>query len=133
QIARDLIGSDNALVNGVAIALLALAAGVVAVPGKRLTAPAAIIVGGLSAIVGTALLTLSTARHALPIFVAAATAGGIGFGLMYLGGLGLINANAPANRRGGVLSALYSVAFAMQAIVVLLLGATAPSWGQIGR
>ena len=48
---------------------------------------------------------------------------------MYLGGLGLINANAPADRRGGVLSALYSVAFAMQAIIVLLLGATATTWG----
>jgi len=41
----------------------------------------------------------------------------------------LINANAPADRRGGVLSALYSVAFAMQAVVVLLLGATATAWG----
>jgi MFS family permease len=74
-------------------------------------------------------LALSTARHALPIFVAAATAGGMGFSLMYLGGLSLINANAPADRRGGVLSALYSVAFAMQATIVLVLGATATKWG----
>jgi MFS family permease len=129
QIAHDLVGSDNALVNGVAIALFALAAGVVAIPGKRLTSRAAITVGGVSSIVGTALLALSTTRHALPIFVAAATAGGIGFSLMYLGGLSLINANAPADRRGGVLSALYLVAFAMQAAIVLLLGATATRWG----
>jgi MFS family permease len=129
QIAHDLVGSDNALVNGVAIALFALAAGVVAIPGKRLTPRAAITLGGVSSIVGTALLALSTARHALPIFVAAATAGGIGFSLMYLGGLSLINANAPADRRGGVLSALYLVAFAMQAAIVLLLGATATTWG----
>ena len=129
QIAHDLVGSDNVLVNGVAIALFALAAGVVTIPGRRLTSRAAITVGGISSIVGTALLALSTARHALPIFVAAATAGGMGFSLMYLGGLGLINANAPADRRGGVLSALYSVAFAMQAIIVLLLGATATTWG----
>src|SRR6202140_770433 len=129
QIAHDLVGSDNVLVNGVAIALFALAAGVVTIPGRRLTSRAAITVGGISSIVGTALLALSTARHALPIFVAAATAGGMGFSLMYLGGLGLINANAPADRRGGVLSALYSVAFAMQAIIVLLLGATATAWG----
>jgi len=129
QIAHDLVGSDNALVNGVAIALFALAAGVVAVPGKRLTPRAAIIVGGLSAIVGTALLAVSTARHALAIFVAAATAGGIGFGLMYSGGLSWINANAPADRRGGVLSALYLAAFATQAVIVLLLGAAATTWG----
>jgi len=129
QIARDLVGSDNVLVNGVAIALFALAAGLVAIPGKRLTPRAAITVGGISSIVGTALLALSTARRALPIFVAAATAGGIGFSLMYLGGLSLINASAPADRRGGVLSVLYSVAFATQAIIVLLLGATATTWG----
>jgi len=94
QIVRDLVGSDNVLVNGVAIALFALAAGLVAIPGKRLTPRAAITVGGISSIVGTALLALSTARRALPIFVAAATAGGIGFSLMYLGGLSLINASA---------------------------------------
>ena len=129
QIAHDLVGSDNAFVNGVAIALFAVAAGVVAVPGKRLTPRAAIKVGGASAIAGAALLALSTARHSLPIFVAAATAGGIGFSLMYSGGLSLINANAPADRRGGVLSALYLVAFAMQAVIVLLLGATAMTWG----
>jgi hypothetical protein len=41
----------------------------------------------------------------------------------------LITANAPADRRGGVLSALYLVAFAMQAVVVLLLGAAATTWG----
>jgi len=48
---------------------------------------------------------------------------------MYLGGLSLINANAPSDRRGGVLSALYLAAFATQAVVVLLLGATATTWG----
>ena len=46
-----------------------------------------------------------------------------------LGGLSLINANAPADRRGGVLSALYFVAFVMQAVVVLLLGVAATPWG----
>src|SRR5260370_7480527 len=95
QIAHDLVGSDNVLVNGVAIALFALAAGLVAIPGKRLTPRAAITVGGVSSIVGTALLALSTTRHALPIFVAAATAGGIAFTLIYLGGLSLINPNPP--------------------------------------
>jgi MFS family permease len=129
QIAHDLVGSDNAFVNGVAIALFAVAAGIAAVPGKRLTPRAAITVGGASAIVGTALLALSTARHSLPIFVAAVAVGGMGFSLMYSGGLSLINANAPADRRGGVLSALYLVAFAMQAIIVLLLGAAATRWG----
>jgi hypothetical protein len=38
-------------------------------------------------------------------------------------------ANAPADRRGGVLSALYFVAFVMQAVVVRLLGAVATAWG----
>jgi hypothetical protein len=37
--------------------------------------------------------------------------------------------NAPADRRGGVLSALYFVALVMQAVVVLLLGVAANAWG----
>ena len=129
QIAHDLIGSDNALANGAAIALFAIAAGVVAIPGRRLTAGFAIAVGGVSSTIGMALLTMSTTLHALPIFLGASTAGGIGFSLMYLGALSLTNANAPADRRGGVLSALYFVAFAMQAVIVLLLGAAANAWG----
>ena len=55
QIAHDLIGSDNALVNGVAIALFAGAAGVVAIPGKHLTPSAAITIGGVSSTIGMAL------------------------------------------------------------------------------
>jgi hypothetical protein len=47
QIAHDLVGSDNAFVNGVAIALFVVAAGVLAEPGKRLTPRAAITVGGV--------------------------------------------------------------------------------------
>src|SRR5260370_39888189 len=98
QFAHDLVGSDNALLKGVVIALFALAAGVVAVPGKRLAPPAAIIGGRVSAIVGTGLLALSTARHALALFVAAATAGRIGFGRVYSGGPDLHNASPPAGR-----------------------------------
>jgi hypothetical protein len=47
---------------------------------------------------------------------------------MYLAGLTLINANAPADRREGVSSALYFVAFVMQAVVVLLLEVAATAW-----
>ena len=48
---------------------------------------------------------------------------------MYLGGLSLINANAPADHRGGVLSALFLAAFGIQALIVLVLGGAATAWG----
>jgi len=48
---------------------------------------------------------------------------------MYLGGLSLIKTNAPAHHRGGVLSALYFAAFAMQALIVSLLGVAPTAWG----
>ena len=94
-----------------------------------MTPSAAITVGGVASTIGMALLAQSTTRHALPIFVATATAGGIGFSLMSLGGLSLINANAPADHRGGVLSALYFTAFVMQALIVSPLGVAATAWG----
>ena len=45
--------------------------------------------------------------------------------LSFLGGLNLINANAPAHRRVGSLSAVLLVAYFMQGLVALLLGVAA--------
>jgi MFS family permease len=108
QIAHDLIGSDNVLVNGAAIALFAIVWGVVGISAKRLSSRAAMMLGGAASIIGTGLLVLSTAHHALPVFLAAAAAFGVGYSLMFMGGLRLLGDSASADRRGGMLSALLS-------------------------
>ena len=129
QIARDLVGSGNALTNGAAIASFAIVTGVVAVLAKAIPAKTNIILGGVASAIGMALLMWSANAHSLPIFLAAGVGAGVGYSLLFSGGLGLINANAPANHRAGTLSAIYLVAFLTMGVYAVALGAAATAWG----
>ena len=129
HVARELIGSNNALVNGAAIALFAIVAGIVAMPAKRLTSTRAMMLGGIATTAGMALLAWAASGHSLAIFLASAVAAGSGYSLLYTGGLGLINATAPTQHRAGVLSTVYLVAYFMQGAIALLMGAAATAWG----
>lgn len=129
HVARELIGSDNSLVNGAAIALFAIVAGIVAMPAKRLTSTRAMVLGGVATATGMALLAWAASMHSLATFLASAVAAGGGYSLLYTGGLGLINATAPTHHRAGVLSTVYLVAYFMQGAIALLIGAAATAWG----
>jgi hypothetical protein len=129
QIARDLIGSGNALVNGAAMSLFAVVTALVALFAKRLVPSSAVIFGGVAATAGMGFLVLASAQHSLAIFLAAIAAAGIGYSLSFLGGLNLVNANSPLQHRGGTLSAVLFVAYLMQGIIALLLGLLATAWG----
>jgi MFS family permease len=129
QIAHDLIGSGNTLVNGAAMSSFALVSGAVAIFARRLSPKSAMVLGGVASTAGMGFLVLSSAQRSLPIFLAAIVAAGIGYSLSFSGGLNLINANVPAHHRGGTLSAVFLVAYLMQGAIALLLGAVATAWG----
>jgi MFS family permease len=129
QVARELIGSGNSLVNGAAIALFAIVAGAVAMPAKRLPSTRSMVLGGVATAAGMMLLAWSATSHSLWIFLGSAVAAGSGYSLLYTGGLGLINANAPVHHRAGVLSSVYLVAYLMQGVIALLIGMAATAWG----
>jgi MFS family permease len=129
QIAHDLIGSSNALVNGAAISLFAVLVGVTGIVAKRLDSRLSIIAGAGSSIISLLLLMLATATHALPVFLLSSAASGVGYSLLFMGGLNLINAHAPMHHRAGTLSALFLVAYLMQGVVAMLLGRAATAWG----
>jgi hypothetical protein len=129
QIAHDLIGSDNTLVNGAAMSVFALVSGSVALFAKRLSPSSAMTIGGVASTVGMGLLALSSYQRSLITFIGAVAAAGIGYSLLFLGGLNLINANAPTHHRGGTLSAVLFVAYLTQGVIALLLGAAASAWG----
>ncbi len=122
QIAHDVIGSPNAMVNGATIALFAFVGGAVAFPARGLTSSRAILIGGSCSLVAVSLLALSASQHSLVLFTTALVFGGISYSLLFSGGLGLLNANAPAHHRGGTLSALFLVAYLAQGVLALLLG-----------
>ena len=129
QIARDLIGSNNALVNGAVLALFALTTGATALVARRLPGKLAVQLGGLTAAVALALLLLAAERHGMLTFLVAAALSGAGYSLLFLGGLTLINAHAPAHHRAGTLSAIYLIGYLLMGATALMLGAVATHHG----
>lgn len=129
QIAHDLIGSSNALVNGGAISLFAILVGFTGIVAKRFSSKLSIIAGASFSIASLLLLMLATATHALPVFLLSSATSGAGYSLLFMGGLNLINAHAPMHHRAGTLSALFLVAYLMQGVVAMLLGRAATAWG----
>ena len=129
QIARDLIGSSNALVNGAVLALFALVTGTTALFAKRLPGRLAIQLGGLTTAAALALLLLAASLHALLPFLLASALSGAGYSLLFLGGLTLINAHAPAHHRAGTLSAIYLIGYLLMGAIALSLGVIATRWG----
>jgi hypothetical protein len=54
---------------------------------------------------------------------------GARYSLLFLSGLQVINAAAPASQRGGALSALYLLAYLSMGLVAIILGIVATGWG----
>jgi MFS family permease len=129
QVARDLVGSSNTLVNGAALSLFAIASAVVGIGARRLQPRTAMTGGAAASAAGMALLAAAVARHHLPVFLAATAISGAGYSLLFFGGLETINSVAPAEHRGGVLSAIYLLAYVSLGAVSLLLGAVATAHG----
>ena len=85
--------------------------------------------GGLTSAVALALLLFAASRHALLPFLAASGLAGAGYSLLFLGGLTLINAHAPAQHRAGTLSAVYLIGYLLMGATALAPGAIATRWG----
>jgi len=129
QVAHDLVGSPNAFVNGGVLSLFAIVSGMVGVVARSLPARTAMTLGALGSTTGMGLLAMAVARHHLPAFLLATSTAGAGYSLLFLSALDVINRAAPADRRGGVLSALYLLAYLSMAAVALGLGAVATAKG----
>ncbi|TDN61987.1 putative MFS family arabinose efflux permease [Paraburkholderia sp. BL10I2N1] len=129
QIARDLIRSQNMLINGAVIASFAIVWGVTSLLFKRLPALAAIRAGGSTAAVSMLLLALAARVHSLPLLIVSVIAAGIGYALLFMGGLALVSDRIDHRHRALSLSTLYFAGYAMQAITALALGIAASRVG----
>ena len=127
QVAHDLVGSSNAFVNGAILSLFAIVSGIVGVAAKRLNPRVAMILGALASASGVGLLALAATRHALPIYLAATAIAGVGYSLLFFAGLATISAVATPQHRGGILAALYLLAYLSMGTVALVLGFIARS------
>jgi hypothetical protein len=129
QVAHDLMGSPNALVNGAVLSLFAIVSGAVSIVARSLTARTAMTLGAFASAAGMGLLALAVALHGLPAFLLATAMAGAGYSLLFLSALQVINADAPAQQRGAVLSALYLLAYLSMGMVAIVLGIVATGWG----
>ncbi len=129
QVAHDLVGSTNALVNGAALALFAVLSGAVGIAAKPLPSRLAMVLGAVASAAGMILLAVSVSRHELFVFLTATGMAGAGYSLLFLGGLEVINAATPMQQRGGVLSSVFLLGYLSMGAVALLLGAVASHWG----
>jgi MFS family permease len=130
QVARDVIASQNALVNGGTIALFAISSAIATIPARGVKPSGVMLVGSATAILSSGLLALAAILHSLVFYTVAQIGSGMAYSLLLLGGLSLINATAPVTHRGATLSALFLVAYLAQAVVALLLGKIA-TWASL--
>ncbi|MFF0410238.1 MFS transporter [Kitasatospora sp. NPDC004745] len=116
------LGIDNRAVVGLVVftGFFASTLGQLVVP--RLGTARAIPLGCLVLIAGLALLAASLAWTTLPPLLLSALVGGAGQGMGLRGAVGEVAAAAPAEHRGGVLSALFVVAYFGISIPVIGVG-----------
>jgi MFS family permease len=129
QVEHDLIGSSNALVNGVVLALFPIVLGPVGILAKRLSPRVALAIGSAVSVLGMGLLALAVGRHDLLIFLTGTASAGAAYGLLFVGGFGIINAAGLPHYRGAVFSALYLVGYLSMAALALVLGVVATARG----
>jgi predicted MFS family arabinose efflux permease len=125
QVAHDLVGSSNTLVNGAVLSVFAVVSAIVSLASGSLFARTSIALGAVASGIGMGLLAFSVSSHNLPIFLCSlATAGG-GYGLLFSGATELTGVAAPPLHRGGMFSALYLFAYLSLGSVAIALGAVA--------
>jgi MFS family permease len=129
EIAQQLIGTANIFTIGLILSITSVMIGVTAILARRFPPRRLVLVGAAITLVGLALLEVSARAHSLPVFLVTTALSGVAYGLMFSGGLGLINAHAPAHHRGGTVAAVYLVAYVLQGAIALTLGIVATASG----
>jgi predicted MFS family arabinose efflux permease len=129
QVEHDLIGSPNAFLNGAVLSFLPIVMGAIGIIARSLSPRMALVIGALVSGLGMILLILAVSLRDLVIYLLATAAAGGAYSLLFVGGLQVISAAAPGRNRGGILSALYLLAYLSMGALALVLGAIATTRG----
>lgn len=120
----------NHALSGVAVAELFLIATLVIIVAKKLKPRPATLVGMVVAPFGLAALAIGQLRSSLPLILIATTLCGGASALAYRGGLGVVNALAPQDRRAEVASSYFICCFLGNALPVVGVGLLTRAMGQ---
>ncbi|MFB6940489.1 MULTISPECIES: MFS transporter [unclassified Streptomyces] len=119
------LGVHNLAVSGAVVFSVFLASTVGQSLTQRIGARLALSVGCGVLVVGLLLVASSLIAESLPLLVLGALCGGAGQGLAFRAALTLISDAAPAQHRGGTISAFFVVAYAGISVPVVGVGALA--------
>jgi predicted MFS family arabinose efflux permease len=129
QIARDLVASENTLVNGVVIASFAIVWGPSSLIFKQMSYRRAVTVAGSSAAVSMLLLVAATRIHWLQLLSIPVLSAGLGYGLLFFGGLSFVSGRVEDRHKGLSFSMMYFAGYAMQGGASIVSGLAASSFG----
>ena len=118
----DDLGRRNHALAGSVVFVLFMGAAASQLALRDVPARTSMLAGLALLVVGLGLVELALVRHSLAAFVVAAAIGGFGSGLAFMGSLATVNRVAPDARRGEVLSAFYTLAYAGLIIPVIGIG-----------
>jgi MFS family permease len=122
QLSASLFHTDNHLVSGISIFVLA-GSGAIAQLAFGRTAPWASASGGSVALAaGLLLIVAAASADSSALLLAGSVVGGAGFGVAFLGALRALSAAIPNEHRAAVMSAFYVVAYLSISLPTVLAG-----------
>lgn len=129
QLSASLFHTDDHLVTGISVFVLAGAGSLAQLVFGR-SAPWASTAGGSLALAGgMALIVSAVALGSSALFLAGALIGGAGFGVAFLGALRSLSIAIPPEHRGAVMSAFYIVAYTALSVPAIVAGAAVTPLG----
>ncbi|CAL9674013.1 MFS transporter [Streptomyces sp. NPDC091294] len=110
-LARQLSGSDSAVVAGLGLFLLTVTATVSAAVLGRTPPPRVMVLGIAVLMVATVAALAAVAAESAPLFFGSTVVAGVGFGAGFQGGLRTVVSRAAPRERAGLMSVLYVVSY----------------------
>ncbi|UGS36531.1 hypothetical protein DSM104329_02937 [Capillimicrobium parvum] len=121
-ISAEMLRMGGIVPGGLAVGLLSVAAGSAQLAMARIDVRRAAAVGTLALAAGMALAAASLSVGSPVLLVGSSAVVGVGFGLAFGGGIGLLAEVTPYDRRGAVMSTYYVVAYASFGLPVVAVG-----------
>jgi MFS family permease len=129
SLAAQVLGSPDLLWGGLVIFLLAGIGAAASVAFRRATGPAAMLVGCLALLAGTAVTLAAIQATSAAAFLTGTAVAGAGFGTAMLGAFRTISARAAPGQRAGLIAAYFIVSYAAFSIPVVAAGIATTHFG----
>jgi MFS family permease len=128
---KSALGRPNHALGGLVVFSLYAASAVGQLGGRRFGRRRAIPPGLVLTAIGVAVVAVGFADTSISVLVLGALVGGLGAGLAVMGGLGLLNAACPPERRAEILSAYFTVTYLSSAVPVVAAAFMAQHVGSV--